>query len=347
MNIGYLHGIISGIDEIKVMGKNANVDGVICNVMGLIRQGTQIHLLILQYDESYQQSIEEREEEELYEDPDIPRSNRMELSTRGTEAKNPFDSILKVSIDEREFDVSASENRRLSMQGWESIMIIAEFLKNGWQPEGIDYQDIDMIFLSRLELEGDYTLIPDFNQNAKMHFVRGEHCVVRQVEKPITLVVGGQYPDKLFFQDKTTGGEHWVQINRVYLLDMWEEMEKTFANPKLQEHMTSEEINKARLDFEKKFSEVCPKGMYFPVIEYECEEDISLQFYSQAYLDASPVDRGTSIGFILAPEQPKGILGLKLKAAAIQEPVPENTDRIEAELFHYLISKANDDILLK
>jgi len=347
MNIGYLHGILSGIDEIKVIGKNANVGGVICNVMGLIRQGTQMHLLILQYDESYQQSVEEREAEELYEDPDIPRSNRMALSTRGIEAKNPFDSVLKVCIDEREFDVFTSENRRLGMQEWESILIIAEFLKNGWQPDGIDYQDIDMIFLSSLKLEGDYTSIPDFNQNAKMRFVKGQHCVVRQVEKPITLVIGGQYPDKLFFRDETTGEEHWVQINRVYLLDMWEEMEKTFANPKLQEHMTSEEIKKARLDFEKRFSEICPRGMYFPVIEYECEEDISLQFYSQAYLDASPVDRGTSIGFILTPEQPTGVLGLKLKSAVIQEPVPENTDRIEAELFNYLFSETSDDILLK
>jgi len=347
MNIGYLRENLPNIDEIKVIGKNANVGGVICNVMGLIRQGTQMHLLVLQYDESYQQSIEEREAEELYEDPDIPRTNRMALSSRGIEAKNSFDSVLKVFIDEREFEVFTSENRRLGMQEWESILIIAEFLKNGWQPDGIDYQDIDMIFLSSLKLEGDYTLIPAFNQNPKMRFIKGQQCVVRQVEKPITLVVGDQYPDKLFFRDKTTGEEHWVQINRVYLLDMWEEMEKTFTNPKLQEHMTSEEINRARLDFEKKFLEVCPKGMYFPVIEYECGEDISLQFYSKSYLDASPVDSGTSIGFMIAPEQPTGIWGLKLKAAVIQEPVPEKTDRIDAELFHYLISATSDDILLK
>ncbi len=30
MNIGYLREILPGIDEIKVIGKNANVDGVIC-----------------------------------------------------------------------------------------------------------------------------------------------------------------------------------------------------------------------------------------------------------------------------------------------------------------------------
>ncbi|HOQ37897.1 MAG TPA: hypothetical protein PKW03_09195 [Acetivibrio sp.] len=346
MNIGYLREILPGIDEIKVIGKNANVDGVICNVMGIIRQGTQIRLLVLQYDESYQQSIEEREEAELFQDPDTPRTNRMALSERETQAKNPFDSILKVFIDEREFNVCTLECRRLNIHEWESILTIAEFLKNGWQPDEIDYQDIEMMFLSSLELEGDYTSIPVFDQNPRMRFVRGEYCVVHQVEKPITLVVGGKYPDKLFFRDKNTGAQHWVQINRVYLLDMWEQMEKTLNDPKLQEHMTSEEINRARLDFEKRFSQICPRGMYFPVIEYECEEDISLQFYSQAYLDASPIERGTSIGFILTPDQPTGILGLKLKAAVIQEQVPKNTDRIEAELFNYIFTVTSVDILL-
>lgn len=47
--------------------------------------------------------------------------------------------------------------------------------------------------------------------------------------------------------------------------------------------MSSEELVQMRLDFENKLLEICPKGMYFPVIEYECEEDISLQFYSKAF----------------------------------------------------------------
>ena len=39
MNIGYLRGILYGIEEIKVVGKSVKVDGVSCNVMGLVRDG--------------------------------------------------------------------------------------------------------------------------------------------------------------------------------------------------------------------------------------------------------------------------------------------------------------------
>lgn len=347
MNIQYLHGILSRIDEIKVIGKSSEVDGIICNVMGIVRHGAQMHLLILQYDEGYQERIEEREAAELSDTPDIPRSNRMFLrNDRKNEPINPFRSVRKAFIADREFEVFSSECNRLNTQDWEHLLVIAQFLNNGWQPNEIDYQDIDMLFLNRLKLEGDYNSIPVFSQNPELRFVMRPCNEVCQVEKPVALKVGGQYPDKITFRDATTGAEHWVQINRVYLVDIWEEMNKTFSNPEFQEKLTPEEINQVRLNFEKKFTEVCPKGMYFPVVKYECEEDISLQFYSRSYLDAEPVHRSSGMVFMFRPDQPLGILGLKLKAAVIQEPVPADTETIEAEIFQYSYVTVKDDILL-
>lgn len=141
--------------------------------------------------------------------------------------------------------------------------------------------------------------------------------------------------------------EHWAQINRVYLSDMWEEMDKILTDPKLHEYMAPEEIAKVKLNFEKHFAEICQRGMCFPVIEYECEKEISLQFYSRTFLDAKPVHKNSGMGFIIKPDQPSGILGFKLKAAVIQDPVPPNTRKIEAELFQYIRTVTNDDIILK
>lgn len=254
MNIRYLQEILSRIDEIKVIGKNVEVGGVICNVMGIVRHGMEIRLLILQYDENFQQHVEDSEAVELFDTPSIPESNRMMMrSDRKIEATNTFHSVEKVFIDEREFKVDFSEHQRLSTQEWEHILIIAKFLNNGWQPNEIDFQSINMLFLTSLKIEGDYISIPAFNMNPELHFVMRPRSVIHQVEKPITLVVGGKYPDKLFFLDETTGEEHWVQINRVYLSDMWKEMENVFANPKFKEQMTPEEITQTRLDFEKRF----------------------------------------------------------------------------------------------
>jgi hypothetical protein len=348
MNIRHLHEVLSRIEEIKIIGKNAKVDGVVCNVMGIVRQGMELRLLILQYDEDFLQRIEESETEELYDTPDRPVNNKMIMrKDRKMEALNPFQSVLKVFIDGREFEVDCTEQQRLSEQDWEHMLIIAKFLNDGWQPDDINYQNIDMLFLTSLKLEGDYNSIPVFSQNPELRFVMGPRSTVHQVEQPITLIIGDKYPDKLMFRDAATSEEHWAQINRVYLSDMWEEMDKIFANPKLQEQMTSEEITQARIDIERRLLEVCPRGMYFPVIEYECEENIFLQFYSKSFLNAEPLHRSSSMGFIVRPEQPTGILGLRLKAAIIQEPVAANTNVIEAELFQYTHTITSEDILLK
>ena len=348
MNIRYLQDILSRIDEIKVIGKSATVDGVVCNVMGLIRHGMEMELLILQYDENFEQMIEESEETKLPDAADVPESNRMLMrADRRNDAINSIFPVEKVFIGEGEFKVYVSESGQMSTENREDILLLVQFLNNGWQPNGIDYQNINTLFLTRAKLEGDYISIPDFDSSTEIRFVTGIRSVSHQVEKPVTLIVGGEYSDRLWFQDADTGEEHWAQINRVYLLDMWAEMEKTFSNLKIQEKMTSEEFTRAKSDFEKHFLEICPRGMYFPIVEYECEEDISLQFYSKAYLDSKPLHRGSSMGFIVAPDQSTGILGLKLKAAVIQEPVSPDTSSIEVELFQYIRTISGREIVLK
>jgi len=347
MNIGFLREVLSHIDEIKAIGKSVDVDGVICNVLGIVRHGMEMSLLILQYDENFRQRIEELEEAGLFEISEKPENNRMMLRIdRRIDAINPFKSVSKVFIDQKEFEVYSSEHRRLSAQDWEHLLLIAKFLDSGWQPDGIDYQRIDMLFLTSLKLDGEYNMIPDVSPDPKLRFIMRPYNVVHQVEKPVTLDVEGEYTDKIIFRDAETGTEHWVQINRVYLSDMWEEMDKVFTNPKLQGQMTAEEITKARLDFEKKLSKVCPRGMYLPVIEYECEENIFLQFYTKSYLDAKPSQGSSSMAFLISPEQPVGILGSKLKAAVVQEPVSADTKTIEAELFQYIHTTADRELVL-
>jgi hypothetical protein len=111
--------------------------------------------------------------------------------------------------------------------------------------------------------------------------------------------------------------------------------------------MTKEQIDEAKRNIEKSFIDVCPKGMYYPVIEYESEDDISLEFHTKKFLDSKPVHHGNgSVGFIIRPDIPTGILGMKLKAAIIQEPVLGSTEIIEAELFQSHQTVTPKDIIL-
>ena len=130
-------------------------------------------------------------------------------------------------------------------------------------------------------------------------------------------------------------------------MDIWGDMEKNFSDPKLLEQMTKEQIDEAKRNIEKSFIEVCPKGMYYLVIEYESEDDISLEFHTKEFLESKPLHHGNgSIGFIIRPDKATGILGTKLKAAIIQEPVSGSTEIIETELFQYHQTVNLKDIIL-
>ena len=61
MNIKYIQKLLSRIDEIKIIGKTAVIDGVVCNVAGIVRYGQKLCLIILEYDEVYSQKVEEME----------------------------------------------------------------------------------------------------------------------------------------------------------------------------------------------------------------------------------------------------------------------------------------------
>ncbi|MBP1924287.1 hypothetical protein J2Z76_000140 [Sedimentibacter acidaminivorans] len=345
MNIRYLQKILSRIDEIKIIGKNAIIDGIVCNVAGIVRYGLQLRLILLEYDEHYRQQIEEREISELCDVTHESETNRIMMVSR-EKVTQPLKPIKSVFIGDIEFEVSGSENHLLSVQDGESVLFLSELLRNGWNPEGIDYQDIDMLFLTSLDLVGDFTKIPDFENNLLLNFTMRKDSTSYLVEKPITLTINGEYPEKLWFKNKETGEENWAQINRVYLMDMWVDIEKTFSNPKLLKQMTIEQIATAKKDFEEKFLEICPKGMCYPIVEYECEECISLQFYTKNYLESKPAHKNSGMGFIVGTEKATGILGMKLKAAIIQEPVIADTVSIETELFQYYKTITPNDIIL-
>ncbi len=345
MNISYLQKLLSRIDEIKIIGKKSEIKGIVCNVAGVVRYEKQLRLIIFEYDEQYCEQIEEREISELCNTRQTPATNRILLKSKEMVTRH-FGFIRNVKIGDLEFEVSGSENRRLNIQDGESILFLSELLRNGWEPDGVNYQNINTLFLNSIELVGDFDKIPDF-KGTSLHFIMNKDSVSYLAELPVTLTVNGEYPNKLWFKNKETGEENWTQINRVYLMNMWDEMEKTFSSPKLLEQMTKEQIDTAKKDFEERFADICPKDMCYPVVEYECEEYISLQFYTKEYLESVPVHKsGSSMGFIMSAEKSTGILGMKLKAAIIQEPVPADTISIEAELFQYYKTMTPDDIVI-
>ena len=354
MNFQLLQRQIAKIKEIAAMGRNAEIDGVIYHVMGMVlREDHTLEMLILEYNEAERERIEAAEiamltgsAEEFTEES---VTNRVEQrGHRTVSSVLPIHDVNKVSIGDLELTAGGSRGSLCGGLQWDKAALFVQFLLNDWNPSGIDTKEIAAMYLTNLEFEGTYDAIPTFEKEVPIRFSMNPGHTSQLAELPVTLRVGVEYPDMLYFADKEGGERHWAQINRVTLYDMWAEMEKNFDDPRMKEQFTPEELVEHKAEFEEHFSEICPKGKCYVVVEYECEEDISLQFYSKAWLEAEPVQSGSasSIGFIMSPDEPAGKLGLKLKAAIIPEPVAPDTNSIEAELFRYTQTGKAYDIMI-
>ncbi|WP_088189262.1 hypothetical protein [Desulfosporosinus sp. FKA] len=347
MNFKALQNRLSQVKEIAVISRNAETDGVICHIMGMVlRDDGTLQMLILQYDEAYREKLENAEIAVLAASPGEALTNR--IQQRGDRNLRPtlcFGSVERVCFGDLELKTNESGSCKCGTMQWDKAALFTQFLLKGWNPTGLDTKDIDAMFLTNLNFEGTYDTIPAFDTDVPIRFSMRISNTRHLLEMPVTLTVGSEYPNKLYFTDKVSGEEHWVQINKVTLYDMREEMSKTFANPQLKEQ-SLEELARSKAEFEERFSKMCPKGMCYPVIEYECEEDIHLHFYSKRWLDGEPDHKNSGLGFFMKTDKPIGKLGLKLKADIIQEPMPANTVTIEAELFHYSrIGKADDIVI--
>lgn len=326
------------INSDMIIGKRYTINGVVVYLVGIANIDGHNELVTIHFDESFEPLNHHSHFD--------GSSNRSLLKREGVnELKNPIEHIHKVIIGQNEFEVRQSQTSFIELHDEHCMNILEAFKKHGWKQINIEDETLDKMAMSRYRLEGDTSFFV-IQSNDVIRFTKRATSVSHYVEMPVRLQIGDDYPDKMTFISKKSGESHWVHIHRVYLMNMRVEMEKAFDNPEIKKRMTPEQIEKARMDFEENFSNVCPKGMLLPVVEYECEEEIHLQFYTSAFLDALPKRDSNGMGFFVGADQSESKYGYRLKGTIIQEPVPADTQFIDAELFQYSVMNKEIDIII-
>ncbi len=326
MNFKRLKYELSQIKDIKPIGKTIEINDALYHVMGMIlNKDKNLQLLILKYNDEYSENNDQLNE--------LPNTNRSAHYQRSIESF--ADSVEKVKIGNLEFIIKESSQEQCRFKEHYMTILFIRFLLYGWNTEDIDTLDIDHMKLITLTFNENFCEIPNFNSFMPICFSIRQNFEQNLVELPLDLNIGSDYPDELLVYGKNDNKKHLIYINQVYLCDMWLEMEKVFDHMKMKEIFTDEELEHKKTEFENIFLKVCPKDMYYPVVKYECEDEISLEFYSRKWLDTKPVYSDNLIGFIMKSNESIGKRGLKLKEALIEEPVTHDISKIEVELFCY------------
>lgn len=150
-----------------------------------------------------------------------------------------------------------------------------------------------------------------------------------EIGYPLSLKFNDESYERIDIVDPKTGDSHWIQINRVYLTDVWSQMEARFKAANMSEWMNR--IEKAQ----------------FAVVEYETDADFTVQIFTKMYLDAveeTPKSRNGAVGVIMGADKPLDQTGNKLKAALIQTPLVSDTTEVEIEIYYGYMSEPEKEL---
>lgn len=332
-------------DEIKVVGKDVEWDGVFYHVMGMTLKDKKATLHVLEFDTTKE---DVRDDGGLCDEEMLQRvrlreqtpRERMKESARQKE-RSMFLHMREFKSNGTSYEMSGGHSGTLKNGDYgEAYFLFYKMRQAGWRlTEASVFYDADweVLAITECELREEYEHLPDLKEPFEISYdVMPTDCVL---ELPVTLEVGKEAT--LSFS-MTDGQVAECYINKVYMMDMWAEEEKRFADKEYRErmlaHVSEEELEQMKQRFFEALAETCPQGQCYMVVEYECTQDVALRFYDKSYLDTVPQPKAgsaSSLMMILKPEEKFGSHGLKLQGCVIQTPLPPETTLLAAELFAY------------
>ena len=228
---------------------------------------------------------------------------------------------------------------KYSEQDYRTIHLFLDMMRAGWVvPDWLKEEDWNNLQLITLTVANRKRL-PKYSPDMPIIVKHRPDHTRHLVEKKITLTVG---KSRSFSFTDHEGCEVRCHINRVSLIDVWEDTKRDLSDPWYIKKVTPERLQEIREHCYKALEQSCPEGMCYIGIEYECGRDYQLQFYSREYLDSYPESHSGSAALLmmhLKPDQEAGTHGLPLKGTVIQTAVSPDTVKIPAELFLYYEKK--------
>lgn len=325
MNFSILDDIQKNWRGIRVIGRTIERDGRRCHILGMTLDDiARIYILEPADNSSRPSKTKNRSQRLLLKQPD-----------------NTCGSCLhccEIRIGSRRLRAAGGQSEPLALGGdenYSALKLFCDMLNVGWIiPDWLKELSWDDLMLVTLEIP-DVKRLPVYSETMPITIVHDPCPVKHIVEKTVTLQVGK--PRTFHFTDHL-GNQTACYINQVVLIDVWKKMEQQFQDPRYTGMMPEEQLQAIRQKCFKTLRTNCPKGMCYIGIEYECDKDLTLQFYTKEFLSSRPETAKGSAAFLMMHHKPGkkyGAHGLPLKGCVLQTPVSPDTATVPSELLFY------------
>ncbi|MBO5228092.1 MAG: hypothetical protein J6B39_03765 [Lachnospiraceae bacterium] len=283
--------------------------------------------------------ISEEDEENRMRRIHTPRTNRAmhkQLLDRRCQRM-----ISEVNISGQVLNVSCSRGAGLYGCGNDrEEVLLYYFLLKGVRFGALERVPFERLWLTEYEIAdtveaGIFEKLRESDSRSISVTLREEHVQI-PVNKRFKLKFG-EY-DKPKVLTINNGGEAEdinVYIHGVSRYDAWEEEKTRFDDPRYKENFDELQLEQLKAQHREAVSMMCPKEYVIPLIEYECDKDYQMQFYTSEYLKKEHQSTNKSVIMMFKSDRKNGPMGYLSRVCQLEAVPYDYDENMSVELFMY------------
>jgi len=235
-------------------------------------------------------------------------TNREEILRRTLQSRFGFKHISAITLQGISLPISRSS---MSIVGHDpaSYMKLQHFAEAGVNFSPIENVSFEELVLSEYQL-AEGTAFPqiDTGTDIPVSLTLQEESVEVLIEPAHSfhlrtdVQLGGEAHS---FRDPSDGREIVYSIDQIGCFDIWKGTQEHFLDEETikvwREHgLDDTAIAQRKVHLQETTESLCPKGHEILVLQYECPDDLQLNFYTTDFLDSKPLHTGScsSVGLI-------------------------------------------------
>lgn len=337
MNFKYFDRLLTeaAYDDIKVIGKDAELDGNSVHIIGMTLKDEKAYVYGLELKKT-------SDEEEDCIQAGRDQTRRQEFKDNcANESDIAFMRIREFHSNGKIYETAGASSSLIEKHNMaETMLLFLSMREKGWKvPEDSPFYEPfwECLYLTVVELRDEVEALPDWDKNLEIVVDHHSKTVILEIPCMLTCSEAPVIPFCL-----ADGTQAECYINKVCPEDIWADHERRFADPeyikRMSAYVSEQELQEMKAHVEEALIRVCPRGKCFMLVEYECSADVSVNFYAASYLNSKPqVQEGSATSLLMThrPDAENGTHGLKLRGCIIQTPVERDAVSLDAELFSY------------
>jgi len=268
-------------------------------------------------DRRHTSTLREKERQHIHFDIDIPR-------------------ISEIAFGEKDCRIRTSSHTQLSNDEGRHSLLLAEFIRKGWESERFSDTCPANIFLFTCSPDGAFPI----NANENIAFSFAPMHKTHLAEIPVILKVSEDNGEFILPDGQK------VYIRTVQTFDIHQHTREVFESEKIRNTFSPEELEAQLKSIEESNKKMCPVGKLFLAVEYEAPENTTIRIIPKAELDSEIRCRNGAFGIIMSASAQPQHDGYKIRTETISLPLDPDIKSLEAEIFSFTVSTQPENITL-